>query len=279
MSVLNGPERPEYEKFNTMSTEALEDILRQDFELPDDADSDMGAILYITQLIADREREQPTGRVGDVQASWADFQKKYLSSPGEISTSSATDKPRHRKKVVRLALIAAAAIVLLVGTAYAAGALGWIPGWDKDYFWYTPDGEIVSQDLLNAQEYNSLEEALAAYGAPENMVPSYIPDGYVAGMLECNIIPEFTATFIQEYTNTEGSVVLYYSLKLSDSPTQHSKDEDIPEIYTIHGIDFYIMTNAGKFKAIWNYGDFECSISGLNSKDDLIKMIDSMYTE
>jgi hypothetical protein len=277
MSVLHGPERPEYEKFNTMSTEVLEDILRQDFELPDDADSDMDAILYITQLIADREKEHPTGRVGDVQASWADFQKKYLSSPGETSTPPATDKPRHRKKVVRLALLAAAAIVLLVGTAYAAGAAGWIPGWDKDYFWYRKDDENVSPDLSNVLVYGSLEETLALYDAPENMVPSYIPDGYVAGDFEYDVVPDYVATFIQEYRSTKGTILLSYSLRWSDSTARYSKDEGDPEVYTTHGTDFYIMTNAGKFEAIWNCGDFECSISGVPSKDDLIKMIDSMY--
>jgi hypothetical protein len=277
MSVLNGPERPEYEKFNAMSTEALEDILRQDFALPDDAESDMDAILYITQLIADREKEHPTGRVGDVQASWADFQKKYLSSPGETATPSATNKPWHRKKVVRLALIAAAVIVLLMGTAYSAEALGWLPAWDKDYFWYMKDEESVSPDLSTVLVYGSLEETLALYDAPENMVPSYIPDGYVARDFEYDVVPDYVATFIQKYRSTRGTILLSYSLRSSDSTAQYSKDEGDPEVYTTHGTDFYIMTNAGKFEAIWNCGDFECSISGVPSKDDLIKMIDSIY--
>jgi hypothetical protein len=277
MSVLNGYKRPEYEKFNTMSTGALEDILRQDFELPDDADSDMDAILYITQLIADREKEQPTGRVGDVQASWADFQKKYLSSPGESSTSSAIDKPRHRKKVVRLALIAAAAIVLLVGTAYAAGALGWIPGWDKDYFWYTPDGEIISQALPNAQEYNSLEEALAAYGAPGNMVPKYIPEGYELTEFDYYFNSLGDVIFGEYYEKDDNTIVIHYALRLGDALAQYTKDEGEPEIYTTHGVDYYIMTNVEKYHVIWHQKDFECSISGVETQDELVKMIDSMY--
>jgi hypothetical protein len=39
------------------------------------------------------------------------------------------------------------------------------------------------------------------------------------------------------------------------------------------------MTNVGKYLATWTVNNLECSISGLDSKEELIKMIDSIYKE
>jgi hypothetical protein len=47
--------------FDNMSTETLEEILRADFQLTNDT-SYTDAVLYIMDVIAKRERENPTGR-------------------------------------------------------------------------------------------------------------------------------------------------------------------------------------------------------------------------
>ena len=56
----------DFSKFDEMSTEELNEILRQDSQLPDGEDSDTDAILYIMGVIAKRNQELPSSDFGDV---------------------------------------------------------------------------------------------------------------------------------------------------------------------------------------------------------------------
>ena len=193
MSGLNSGNRKDYSKYDKMSTESLEELLRLDAELPDGEGSDIDEILYISEVIAKRDREQPTGRYSeaDVDAAWETFQTKYLpyaadgrslydfddDEPG--STKAITpDMPspsrrkrisaRGRRRLGRLASIAAA-IALLIGlmtvTAYAMGYDLWgvIAQWTKDTFTFVSaskasnTGEPNASDVLDSGEYADLQ--------------------------------------------------------------------------------------------------------------------------
>lgn len=83
MSKSISNSRHDYSQLDRMSTEELREILRLDFLLPDDEESDMDAILYVMQLVAERERKNPTGKVPDVREAWASFVKNYLPYLGD----------------------------------------------------------------------------------------------------------------------------------------------------------------------------------------------------
>lgn len=61
--------------------------------------------------------------------------------------------------------------------------------------------------------------------------------------------------------------------------TEYEKDADDPEEYSKNGVTHYIMTNFGDYFAVWLSGNMECSIyiAGGSTKDELIKIIDSIY--
>lgn len=65
----------DFSKFDEMSTEELNEILRQDSQLPDGEDSDTDAILYIMGVIAKRNQELPSSDFGDVNHAWSSFTK------------------------------------------------------------------------------------------------------------------------------------------------------------------------------------------------------------
>ena len=56
MSELKNTNGNSFSKFNKMSTEELDEILRLDFQLPDGEGLDEDTILYITEVIASREK-------------------------------------------------------------------------------------------------------------------------------------------------------------------------------------------------------------------------------
>ena len=70
MSELNDRNRHDYSKYDEMSTEALEQILRLDFQASEDSESDIDAILYISEVIA--KRKKPSAE-DDVDVAWKQF--------------------------------------------------------------------------------------------------------------------------------------------------------------------------------------------------------------
>lgn len=240
MSGLNSENRKDYSKYDEMSTESLEELLRLDAELPDGEESDIDEILYISEVIAKRDREQPTGRYSeaDVDAAWETFQTKYLpyaadgrslydfddDEPGnskdtapDMSSPSGKKRisARGRRFLDRMASVAAA-IALLLGimtvTAYAMGYDLWgvIAQWTKDTFTFVsaskandagnPNADVTS----NEGEYADLQAALDAYGISESLAPSWIPKGFVIDSVMVNELPEeHTVLFHACYKNDE----------------------------------------------------------------------------
>lgn len=149
MSGLDSGNSKDYSKYDGMSTESLEELLRLDAELPDGEGPDIDEILYISEVIAKREKEHPTGRYPeiDVDAAWENFQTKYLpymtdgrslydfddEEPSHTEEENAgTDNPsptsrkrislrgrRHLKRVVSIAAVIAVLLGLMTATAYA----------------------------------------------------------------------------------------------------------------------------------------------------------------
>ena len=65
MSELNNRDRNTYSKFEHMSTEDLETILRLYYQLPEGEGLDPDTILAITEVIANREKSESTQQKHD----------------------------------------------------------------------------------------------------------------------------------------------------------------------------------------------------------------------
>lgn len=273
-----------YEQYDDMSTEALEELLRQDYYSHNDEESDMDAILYITQLLVDRSAEDPAVRPDRLDASWNSFRKNFIVSHSidpqeDNATGTESISPASKKKAprrtFRIMLIAAIITVLLAGATYAAGILGWFPRWNSTHFVLTPEQETSVSEP--PPPCTTLEEALAYHNAPSNIVPGYFPDGYEQIEFGYTSIPGAYTTFSCLYSNGEHFIALNYYIVFPGQNRLFTKDEENPELYTSGGIDHHIVTNAESYKAIWQNGNFECCLSGFESREELIKTIDSMY--
>lgn len=312
MSGLNSGDRKDYSKYDKMSTESLEELLRLDAELPDGEGSDIDEILYISEVIAKRDREQPTGRYSeaDVDAAWETFQTKYLpyatdgrslydfddDEPG--STKAITpDIPspsgkkrisaRGRRRLGRLASIAAA-IALLIGimtvTAYAMGYDLWgvIAQWTKDTFTFVSTSKVNDTEDPSPStdgEYTDLQAALDAYGVTEQLVPTWFPDGFV---LEPAVVNELHNQIMFCAHGKSDNKVLTIQISQYDNPseidyTSWQKDDVDVTTLSIENCTFYLMPNIKRNSIIWSKGNFECSITGDVSLDELTRMVKSIY--
>lgn len=317
MSGLNSGDRKDYSKYDKMSTESLEELLRLDAELPDGEGSDIDEILYISEVIAKRDREQPTGRYSeaDVDAAWETFQTKYLpyatdgrslydfddDEPGSTKAitpdmSSPSGKKRisarGRRRLGRLASIAAA-IALLIGlmtvTAYAMGYDLWgvIAQWTKDTFTFVSASkasdaeEPFTDTTLNNGEYADLQAALDTYGITEQLAPTWIPDGFDVDevVVSETANPKYTVFNISYKADLKsiGIQIKMHHKQDSVNFTTWQKDDVDVDTLTVNGRTFYTMINEGRVCAVWIDGLFECSIIGDVSYDELTRIINSIF--
>lgn len=272
----------DFSKFDAMRTEELEEILFQDSKLPEEA-SDVSAILYIADVLAKRKENHP-----DVDAAWASFREHYLPDADGVSLYEDEEdaaKSRTKKKRGRFFHTAAAAaavvLVLFVGslTARADGYDFWssAASWSKNTFSFGPAGTASTEEQADKEPKNELQLALDQDGVTEVKAPTYIPEGY-----------EF---YTLTKTGTSGDrsySVSYMRMMGADPPVllsidfsgqvggQYSKGAGDPEIYKRNGTEYYIMTCYGGYMAVWRAEPYECSISVVPTREDLIRMIDSM---
>lgn len=315
MSGLNGRNRKDYSKYDDMSTESLEELLRLDADLPDGEESDVDEILYISEVIAKREREHPNDRCSkaDVDAAWETFQTKYLpyvtdgrslydfddDEPGNTK-ALAPDMPspsgnkrismRGRRFLGRMASIAAA-IALLIGimtaTAYAMGFDLWgvIAQWTKDTFTFVAESNAGDEETTDPGafkgEYADLQAALDVYGVTEKLAPTWIPDDFtLESVFVCENIANYSTVFWASYKFGEKEISIQINMYEEPPEEQYTAwqrdDIDVKE-EEIGNCTFYIMQNAEQECAVWSVGSFECNISGDISRDELIKMLESIF--
>ncbi len=289
--MLNG-KTSEYSKYDSMSTEALNDILRQDADHLTDSPWDIDEILYITRLVVKREEEASTGSFPDVDPAqlWASLKEKHIDTgdftlrqeiEADLTPLSSVPRPPKRRRILRTALIAAVLAVLFVGTAQAFPMLDWLADWTQSLFsftqTYTTETSLPVLPPENAH-FDSLEEALEACHAPDDLIPRRLQQEFEVEEFKYFIGKDTYAIFTCLYTGGKQEIRLQYILYMERRYSgEFSKDELSPDIYRAAGRDHYIMTNVGDFRVVWQNETFECSLSGFESRAELIQTIDSIY--
>ncbi|NCB50272.1 MAG: DUF4367 domain-containing protein [Clostridia bacterium] len=285
----------DFSEFDNMSTEALEEILRLDFQ--SDESSDMDVMLYIMEVIAKREKEQLTGRFTDVHSAWDSFKINYLpcadgesiyedeqdeTAPdqrveiahyNDVSHKSGQRKGRHLRRSILIAAIVAALLLGGTITAYAFGFDLWgtIAKWTTDTFGFASTDSVETPQL-----YGNIQDALSDYGITEPLTPSWLPEDYE---LKSIIVSDTPAkmNFMAIYTNNNNELLISITNSINGNTGTYEKDGNNITKYESNGIEHYIMSNEGRLNAVWLYNSYECSISGSITEPEIEKMIDSIY--
>ena len=291
----------DFSVFDNMSTEALKEILRLDFQ--SDEDSDMDAILYIMGVVAKREKENPSAEYTDVHAAWESFLKNYLPYAGPKSlydldkdgddedtpldvgqTSLKKDfRPQKRPRLMYAACIAAVISSLLLAGTITASALGFdlwgtVVKWTKDTFKFSAIAPDKNKSPLITGEIadNSFQETLTEYGIPSGLVPTWIPHGYSFESIDVAETPSRT-TVLATYKNGANEIIITIASLSEPDTSTFEKDGENITIYSVNGVEHYIMNNLDIANVVWKEENYECSISGNFSLEDAKKMIDSIY--
>ena len=270
----------DFSKYDALDTQDLEAILRLDSEAPEGQESDTEKMLYIAGVLASRANAKNTGKTA--LEAWESFEQIYL--PAEEDSFEHTAKTKKMVQPwVRWLTATAAAIVLMVGlSATAVSAFGWediwnaVAKWAKETFSFVSgDAELTEPEESFAQEYSSLQEALAETDRDCDVVPTYIPDGYVLSEIVVDENPMQRIYFAQ-YENGEKDLIITVRSYLEGNPEKVEVNEELVEVYKVAGSEYYIFFNNRQLRAVWIKDSYECYISGELTLEEIKTMINSI---
>lgn len=303
MSDPNTSQKRDLSIFDNMSTERLQEYLDQDLLLPDE-ESDIEAVVYVLEVLARRKEEE--NDIDDLEVpTWEDFCKslqKYSDDqfkemgidPNFIEQIIQTQyddteqlppkqKSTPRRKIIALRTVAVAAILiaaLLFGSlaSYASGfdLFGAIAKWTQETFGFSTQDELSIEIASYPEQLSELHDLLIDNGATEKVLPRYLPDSYKLEMCD-SYESEGAIVCLARLSSDECSINFRYRVfHKHENGYIYEKDIGDPEVYSANGIEYYISTNMGKYRAVWLYDNIECNISDVSSRNELIKIIDSI---
>ena len=270
----------DFSQYDALSTEELSEILRLDSETPEGNGLDIDTLLYITGVLAERKNNSNTGKTA--QEAWKSFQQNYLDSEETVVTEEKTPV-KAKNPWIRRMIAAAAVLVLLVSVPLTAKALDWedictaVVQWAKETFSFVIGGQrdVEGPNAENTRQYQSLQDALEQAGLPFDMVPTWIPEGYVLDRIDIDRTPvcrNYTALYVKGEQIYNICVLLH----VKSNPQKMEANENIIDTIPTDNNVYYIVSNNDKIKAVWMQDSFECSISGDLTVDEIKEMINSI---
>ena len=265
-------------KYDAMTTEELEEILRLDAEAPEEQESDIEKILYIMEVLAARKRNN--GHPGKTALeAYESFKKNYMPESEQSNNAfKKTEKrnPKSPRWLRTLTATAAMLAILLVG-AVSVDALGinfWkaIVQWTQETFQF---GEWGKSHTNNGLPYASLQEALKKQSISAPLVPNWFPDGYELVDIVVKHSPLQTA-YKAKYINGEKSIIITIQDYLDNKPFYVEQSDGLIEEYEVSGITYYLFSDIDLMKAKWIIDSYECDIIGNITIDELKMMINSI---
>ena len=306
LNVSECSKHKDYSRFDAMDTDQLKEMLYRDSLLPDSEESDTDTLLYIMEVIARREQQESASAFVNVDAAWKSFNENYFPAGNDgqslyddtnsESQREIADTQRHpftsRRPIrrgqriwARIASVAALLAVLVFAgslTAYAFGYDLWgaVAQWPQEFFRFKSDPAEQSQQLLPDNNHHpaldGLYQLMDEDGLPGSLLPEYLPEGYEPVTTKVTKMSARTDYYCHLQSDTGSINVIYSVYPDGNFMTQFEKDPGDPEIYNSNGTTYYIMTNVGRYRAAWTSGNIECRISGVASRDEIIKIIDSI---
>lgn len=274
-----------FSRYDAMSTEDLQAFLREDASKPEGEESDTKEILYVMEVLARRRKEQQEGK--DPAEALASFKHNYYAENETPSISESVPVAHKRSSSGRwkrgLVAAVAAIFILVIGNSISVSALGFdlfaiIAKWTQEtfhlgYISETGEANVPSKD--SSEVYTGLQAALADYDISIALAPTYFPEGYIEVDVKTQDTPK-QRVFQAKYECGEFTIQIKIADYLGDHPVQIEQSDDLIEIYSRSGVDYYIFSNYDQLRAAWINESFECHISGPLTVSEIKQIIDSI---
>lgn len=132
--------------------------------------------------------------------------------------------------------------------------------------------EFTSEHPGLCQVYNTLSEL----GVTAEVVPTWLPDGFtLSEVVQVGTLVDGTRV---NAALTYNDIIIILSYGLSVNGDAAVEKEDISgELYDYSNVEHYIMENEYNFSVIWVNEGVECSLNTNLPKEEIYKIIDSIY--
>lgn len=274
----------EFAKYDAMSTEELQQLLREDASKPVGEESDTDVLFYVMEVLAKRRKERNEGK--SPEEALESF-KKHYNTENEISSDServpAAPKRSGIGRWMKGMIAAAAVFAFVIGGSLTANAMGFdlwevIAKWTQETFHFgyvsdTSETDEPRKDGSNA--YTGLHEALTESNISVSLAPTWFPDGYIEVEVKVEDTP-MQRRISAVYLNGNSTIRIRIANYLNSAPAQIEQSESLLEIYTVNGIDYYILSNEDQLQVIWIVESYECCISGPLTLSEAKAIIDSI---
>ena len=268
-----------FSKYDEMSTEELEEILRLDAETTEGQESDTDELLYIMEVLT--ERRKNNGHAGNTaQEAYELFKQHYMPETDNTNTIPEAETTTRKRNLpwMRGLVAAAAVIAILVFSSVTAKAFGvdvWkaIVQWTQEAFHFGEVGESPDEGI--ELPYASLQEALEHNNISASLAPTWIPDGYELADISVERNP-LKIQYRAIYTSGEQILRITVQDFLEEKPVYIEQSEGLVEEYEINGITYYLFSDINVSKAAWINGSYGCDIMGNVTIEELKLMIDSI---
>lgn len=280
MSMQNRPENrdePRRERYHLKgkNPEELINELEEQMEGMTDLSFNEGLVrAYLDEL----ELKEPMVSDLDVEASLSRFHAAH-------NKQDESRLPSHRRKIFMRIPAVAAAIMMCMLIAQAAGAdvFGAIARWSNDIFQFTPyavsETPPVPLQFPSGEEttFDSLQDALYALNLNIKIVPAWLPDKFTLNKVTLRRIDDLISVDAS-YLADDGSFlgIMFEQQWSSTTFSVFEKDDGEVVPYEKDGTTYYIMTNNAQVTAAWLCSNYECAIWGNVTKEEMIRIIESI---
>ena len=274
-----------FAKYDTMSTAELQMILRDDASNTDGQGLDMDELFYVMDVLANRRKAHNEGKTPEeaLESFKRNYHPDIYNNSSPVSATTFAYKPIHRGYWKRGLIAVAAIIAIVISCTITADAWGFdlwdtVAKWTQETFHFGYFGQTEETNAPTPEfDYpcSSLQEALDTYKITTQLVPSWMPDGYIEQSVDIFQTPK-QRQFVAAYQHESDCILIVISDYLDSHPVQVEQRENLVDSFSTNGITYYIFDNDGQYVAAWVTESYECHISGPVSVEQLKKMIHSI---
>lgn len=277
----------DFSKYDAMTNEELEEILRKDAQNTAGSEVDIEDVLYITEGLARRGTE--AGENIHAAEAFASFQANYLPTDEDLDHHDkeveclTTYKPKKTYRWRKALAGVAAAIAIVFCTSFTASAFGinlWdiIMNWTQETFHFSADDQPSLQEEPSKSSNlpaESMAQILADYGVPSAIVPHWVPEGFSFETVNIEETP-IQESYLAIFTGDAGTLRISFRSFLTEDDEHVEQSGELLEIYETGGIQYYIFEDNELLQAAWYSENYECYISGPIAIKEMKTIIDSI---
>ena len=198
----------------------------------------------------------------------------------EIPASRHGIKFALRKLGIAAAVIAVFFATLIVVQAAGINVFGALAQWTDSVFRFgNGTSTIINETESSNSELNALLQSLERMNIPTQLAPTRIPDGYAFVDIAENSNEKMHG-IVSIFMNSRQDCLTIEVSEYYDDVIAEDRfiEKDIGEMeqYISKDKTFYLVTNTGKWSAVWSDGRYYLFLGGFPTKEELCTVIDSI---